>query len=305
MNKNCPVLVIFFNRPVVFKRQLESLKKFKPTNLYFSADGAGSSNLYDVNALSECKNLISKIVDWDCNINFFYAEKNHGCDQFVPMAINWFFLNVESGIILEDDCLISEDFFKFAAYLLNKYSNQERVMNISASNFQQKRWGNSDYYFSRYPANWGWATWRRAWQYFNTDLDDFDCFVSADGSFSKIQLQPDERRYWLRFFKSLKVDKYTFWDAKWLYAIWKRNGISITPNFNLSTNIGYGETATHTKQQLKNHNLPIHVLSAEINDPDSYEIQSGADNFLYHNFYKPTVMSRLRSMIKIIKKNFL
>ena len=48
----------------------------------------------------------------------------------VADAIDWFFENEEMGIILEHDCLPSDDFFEFAFQMLQKYSKdpQEQAM---------------------------------------------------------------------------------------------------------------------------------------------------------------------------------
>ena len=37
-------------------------------------------------------------------------------------AINWFFENVDAGIILEDDCIPHEEFIPFCSDLLEKIS---------------------------------------------------------------------------------------------------------------------------------------------------------------------------------------
>ena len=186
--KNLPLLVIFFNRPNVLRRQLRALKQFKPTSIYFSADGPRVSNEKDLQKLNLCKQMIATEIDWACNLHFNYSEKNYGCDQFVPKAIDWFFSNEEAGIVLEDDCLISKDFYTFSSILLDKYASDDRVMSISASNFQSKKWGEGDYYFSRYPANWAWATWRRAWEHFDSGMQGLDQFTGPDGGFNRIEL---------------------------------------------------------------------------------------------------------------------
>ncbi|MBU3580978.1 glycosyltransferase family 2 protein [Polynucleobacter sp. AP-Capit-er-40B-B4] len=298
----CPILVIFFNRPDIFYRQLAALRSFQPPIIFFAADGARNFDEEDVEKLRFCKQMISQLVDWDCTLDFFYAKKNLGCDLFVPTAINWFFSKNQSGIILEDDCLISREFYEYSSYLLHKYRDDHRIMNISAANFQTKKWGDGDYYFSRYPANWGWATWSRAWKHFDQELNDLDRFVASGGGFYKIKLSAQERTYWLKFFKGLRRGVYTFWDAKWLYAIWRVDGLSLSPNVNLSTNIGYGEQATHTKNRMDTHALPIHSLGSTVIDPSCRSIQAEADYYLYDNFYKPTIGGLIKSAINKLRK---
>jgi hypothetical protein len=303
-DNNIAILVIFFNRPQVFLQQLRSLKKIKPKLLYFAADGQRSSNLQDLSNLDECKLLISSEIDWECNVHFFFSQINHGCDIFVPMSIDWFFDHVDFGIILEDDCIISNDFYRFCAHLLVKYADNSRIMNISSANFQNQKWGTGDYYFSRYPANWAWGTWRRAWKYFDIDMASLDLFLGPSGEFNKINLSEQERRFWRRFFLGLKSGRYSFWDAKWVYAIWRIDGVSITPNLNLSTNIGYGTTATHTKDLLKIHALPIQHLEKVIVEPQSLDIEVEADYFLFKKYYKPNLSSYLRAAIDRFKSFF-
>jgi hypothetical protein len=36
------------------------------------------------------------------------------------------------------------------------------------------------------------------------------------------------------------------WDYQWTYALFNRRGLSVTPNVNLITNIGFNRDATHT-----------------------------------------------------------
>lgn len=302
--KCTPVLLIYFNRPNVLLEGLRALKKIKPEHVFLAHDGA-RKNLNDLDLIEKCEAILVNEIDWGCQIERYSSDTNNGCDQFVPMAINWFFSKVEAGIILEDDCIISDDFYEFSTYLLEKFKNNDRIMNISASNFHEQKWGDGDYYFSQYPANWAWATWRRAWQHYDPKMQKLDIFIGSDGLFNRMKLEREERRYWLKFFRGLQKGKYTFWDAKWLYAIWGRDGISITPNFNLSTNIGFGDAATHTKERTQTHALPIQSLGRIPIDPSSMDIQRSADHYLYLNFYRRSLNNYLKVAFNKMKTIFL
>ena len=300
MNLNkTPILIIFFNRPKILENLLNSLGEFKPSELFFACDGARA--IGDNSSIFECKKIIQENISWDCTVKEFSSEENFGCDVFVPKAIDWFFSHVESGIILEDDCLISEEFYSFASELLVKYFDEHRVMNISAPNFQVQKWGNADYYFSRYPLNWGWATWRRAWSLYDSSLKDVNDLV---GKLDFLNGSPsEEKRYWIRFFRGLYAGKYTYWDAKWVYSMWKNGGISISPNVNLSSNIGFGESATHTKKKLCKHNLPISKISKPLRHPGNVEcIYQAADYFQFLNSYRPTWIGRCNAIFDLVRR---
>ena len=60
-----------------------------------------------------------------------------GARERVSSGITWVFENVDRAIILEHDCLPSQDFFRFCEELLEKYKDDERFMHISGDNFQQ------------------------------------------------------------------------------------------------------------------------------------------------------------------------
>ena len=86
-------------------------------------------------------------------------------------GISWVFDRVETAIILEDDCIPHPSFFRFCDELLEKYRHDTRVMHISGNNYWSKQHPRDENYtFSRYPMSWGWATWRRAWQYYDFDM---------------------------------------------------------------------------------------------------------------------------------------
>lgn len=297
--KDLPILIIYFNRPIIFSRLLDSLSEFRPKEIYLSCDGP-RKNSDDKLKITACEELIKKKITWECNIYHNKSKLNHGCDAWVPSSISWFFNQVDAGIILEDDCLISEDFYLFSCELIQLYWNNNKVMNISAPNFQVQKWGGNDYYFSKYPSNWAWATWRRAWLNFS-DVTNLDIFLNSNEGISKIIRDPVEKKFWVRFFYGLSTGKYTFWDAKWLHTIWRCSGVSITPNVNLSCNIGYGQSATHTKEVDVAHNLKIDSISLPLKHPQKIKIQEEADSYLFYSRYKPTIRGRIFSAAEKLK----
>ena len=76
------------------------------------------------------------------------------------------------GIILEDDCLPSADFFRFTTELLDRYADKKSVGLISGSSrLRGRSVSDSSYDFSADVRIWGWATWARTWQSFSGSGD--------------------------------------------------------------------------------------------------------------------------------------
>ena len=97
-----PILFIVFNRPNQSRIVFESIKKYKPSKLYIASDGPRTHVLSDPFNVQLCRKLATE-VNWDCEIRTRFRTENLGCKLGPTDAINWFFSNEESGVILEDD----------------------------------------------------------------------------------------------------------------------------------------------------------------------------------------------------------
>ena len=161
-------------------------------------------------------------------------------------AISWFFENVEEGIILEDDCLPSNCFFNYCETLLEKYRHDTRIMHISAENPLDISFGDSSYYFSKIPHIWGWASWRRAWQKYDVEFQNFEDFLQ-NNLIENVFPEKYVQKYWNKIFSRVREGKINTWDYQWTYALFVNSGLSVNPNKNMISNIGFGvEGATHT-----------------------------------------------------------
>ena len=243
-----PVLFLIFNRPDTTQKVFDVIKKAKPKQLFVAADGPRENKEGEKEKCEQARKIIEQ-VDWDCEVKTLFRDKNLGCKIAVSSAIDWFFENVEEGIILEDDCLPSQSFFWFCQELLEYYRNDTRVMHISGDNFQfgRKR-GEGSYYFSKYAHVWGWATWRRAWKQYDVHMKNFEKF-KKDNKIINIFKTKQQQKYWMRIFKLVYDSKIDTWDYQWAYVCLANIGLCVMPNVNLVSNIGFGQESSHTKSK--------------------------------------------------------
>jgi hypothetical protein len=233
-----PVLLLIFNRPQPTKMVLEEIKKYKPTNLFIAADGPRIGNKNDSHLCRETRKVILENINWECEIKTLFRTENLGCGKAVSSAISWFFDNVNEGIILEDDCIPNTDFFYFCENLLKKYKNDTRIFHINGCNFQTKQPLNDySYCFYQYPHIWGWATWKRAWKYYDFDLKSFSEFTKQN-IIADLYSEQKWKNHWNYMFESMHKHRYDTWDFQWVYTIQTQNGLSISPKKNLVKNIG-------------------------------------------------------------------
>lgn len=239
-----PLLFIVFNRPDTTERVFEEIKKQKPKYLYVAADGPRNEQ---EKSLCEQTRAIVNRVDWECEVKTLFRDRNLGCKRAVSSAIDWFFSNVEEGIILEDDCLPSQAFFPYCESLLEKYRHDARIMHISGENpiDTDIKIGNGSYYFAKTAHVWGWAGWKRAWSQYDVEMNSYEAFKRGN-KIADVFHRKEEQQYWLKIFDRVTQGKIDTWDYQWMYALYVNNGLSAIPNENLISNIGFGEQATHT-----------------------------------------------------------
>ena len=258
-----PILLIVWRRPHTLHQVINAMRPVAPSCLYVACDGPSPERAGEAEKVSATRDVIEEEIDWPCHVMRLYSHVNQGCRLGVSRAITWFFEHVEEGIILEDDCVPHPDFFSYCASLLERYRHDMRVWCISGSNFQDGIWrGDGSYYFSRSFHSWGWATWRRCWQYYDANMTDLPALLDSC-LLPSIFIDATERRYWISIWKRLFVSSIPdTWDYQWVFVRQINSGLTALPNRNLVNNVGFGDDATHTthstiKTQVENGLTPI------------------------------------------------
>lgn len=272
------VLFIVFNRPDTTGRVFEQIRAAQPSRLYIAADGPRVQKAGE-NILCEQTRAVAAKVDWPCEVKTLFREDNLGCKNAVSSAIDWFFDNEEEGIILEDDCLPNPDFFRFCDAMLDKYRDNSRIRHIGGANLQHgKKWGDASYYYSNMTHVWGWAGWRRVWKDYDKNLS----FYHPDDARTKLQAIFNDRfavDTWIEIFTKVKAGEIDTWDYQLGYLNFYNNGLSVIPNVNLISNIGFGANSTHTSDvDNPNANIPLQELG-EITHPLDMIPQKQADYY--------------------------
>ncbi len=248
------ILFLIFKRPDVTAQVFEVIRQAQPAKLYIAADGARTGKIEETEKVLKTRQIVLNGIDWPCEVKTLFRDTNLGCRMAVSSAIDWFFKHEEEGIILEDDCLPDLSFFRFCSELLSRYRNDNRVMAISGNNFQQgKSRTEYSYYFSRYAHCWGWATWKRAWVYWDGDLSSWPAIKEKKVLYDIFYGNKLLINHWENIFDRYYHGRIDSWNFPWLYSCWIQNGLTVLPDKNLVSNIGFGADATHTKKSSHKH----------------------------------------------------
>lgn len=310
---NTPVALIFFNRPDTLERVFAKVRDAKPQKLYLIQDGP--RNEKDMEKILECRKIVENI-DWQCQVIKDYSKVNLGCGVRPQSGITNALKEEERIIILEDDCIPCSSFFPYCEEMLEKYKDDERICYISGLNhFEEWDCGDSDYFFAKTGAIWGWATWARSWNmyydYYVKDINDDRIMKLIQDQISNRYIARSKIASWRRAYQSaLNGEKLSYWDIQWGFVKYSQNMLVIVPKYNQICNIGVGATSTHATSSnnkarfIKYKNfvfMPTKVLSFPLKHPKFCICDTKYDDLVY----KCSSGNPIRRTLAKIVKNIL
>ena len=292
-----PVLLIGFNRPDTMQRVFDAVRLARPNKLYYAVDGARSEG-EEEDSVRMVRDII-KQVDWPCEVHALFREKNLGCGFGPADAITWAFENEEKLIVLEDDCVPSQSFFRFCDELLERFKNDTRINMISGRSHEHgsKFFAKYDFLFTHYAHTWGWATWKRSWNQFDIYMKDLPDFLDGGGAINILATKSIGKRVNKSLAKKLRVIEREVthsWDSQWSYARLK-TGLGIVPSHNLIHNIG--DIGTHSKS-IENNDMPLEEMPVILKYPKFVTVNREYE--LYH--YKHVISKRPSLLHRLVRR---
>lgn len=274
IKSNYPVVLIIYNRYKYVKKILNFLNKVNIKKLYVVGDGPKNNQL-DISNVKKTRELIEK--NYKNSKVKIYSKKNLGLKKRIISGLDIIFANEKAAIILEDDCIPTEDFFNFTNIMLKKFKNDKTISTIGGSNHLSEFGKNSNFLISKYFNSWGWATWHDRW--LNKNLDPNYLLNSKKNFYLKKYLGSLRAKlYWRYRLKLIKKKKIDSWAYLWSFYNFINKKKHILPNRNLINNVGIGINSTNTlklsykyffKKNTKKNKLNF---SYNINDSNTYDL---------------------------------
>lgn len=273
MNNLAPIVVFAYNRPDHLRQTLEALAKndlASESVLYVYCDGAkewggeqkqketgyvaqnskrqffGTEEQYNtyLHQIEETR-LVAKSITGFKELHVIEREKNIGLADNIVGAVTEIVNQYERVIAFEDDIVCTRGTLTYLNDALELYKDDDKVMHISAWMFPNKgQLPTTFFYDSPYPAG-GWATWKRAWQYFNPDTADHVAYWQNNWKEFDIEGQDHLSKQLL-----MNLDgRLHTWYIKWYSSMRRRGGLCLYPGTAMSNNIGWddsGDTSNST-----------------------------------------------------------
>ena len=256
-----PILLITFNRPDHVRQVLTEIRKQQPAQLFVCQDGARDGNENDYVKCQEVRDVIAELVDWPCELHTLYQDQNLGCGPGPAAGITWFFEHVEMGIVMEDDCLPHPDFFGYCEEMLNHFKDDDSISMINSTLYYKTWKCDASYGFSHFMVTGAWAGWRRTWKGFDLDMHTWQPWQFRR-QVKRLTKSTTEANWWYWKLKEIQADttKKSYWDYQMQMLLFQKGALTIHPQKNLISNIGFDADGTHTLTNDGRGNLEVHSI---------------------------------------------
>lgn len=237
---DCGIILFIYDRPQCTEKVLEALKRNQIDEIYIFQDGLGEKT--DKYAWKKNEDII-KQIDW-CKVIYEQNEyKASSLDSQIIYGINKVFKQKDAIIVIEDDCVISDDCIQFMEKCLINYQNNEKIIDVGA--YLEPIKIPEEYALpvigAGIPAGQVWGTWKNRWEEFHKDF----YLIRRIGNSLRNNPMFQSCGYPIR---KILIDYaiLSTWDLWWSIYVLLKEGISIRPTGNKVYNIGFENPGTHT-----------------------------------------------------------
>lgn len=240
-----PVALFVYNRPDHTRRTLEALQRNRlasATPLYVFADGPKPGASAAARELIAQTRAVVCSEPWTRDVTLVESGENRGLADAIVGGVQRVVDAHGRVIVLEDDILTSPGFLEYMNNALELYADDPRVMHISGYMYPLGLRERGTV-FLRVLSCWGWATWARAWQHYNGDVEAHLAALNTPERVRKFNVEghADFHRQLL----DNRAGRIRSWAVRW-YASWlAQQGLSLFPTQSLVRNIGHDGSGVH------------------------------------------------------------
>ncbi len=260
-----PIALFVYNRPWHTQQTVEALQKnelVESSELFVFSDGPKSEA--DKEKVLAIRKYIKTISGFK-SINIIEREQNLGLAQSIITGVTEIINKYGRIIVLEDDMVTSPYFLKFMNEALEFYRNEERVVCIHGYMYPVK--GElPETFFLKGADCWGWATWKRGWDLFESD---------GKKLLSEIKKRRLQKRFdingacpYIKMIEDQIKGKNDSWAVRWYASAFLQDKLTLYPGRSQIFNFGLDASGTHcgvtimydievSKKRVSLKNIPI------------------------------------------------
>lgn len=243
MQNFAPIALFVYNRPEHTRRTIKFLQQnllADESRLYIFSDAAKDAN--NQSLVAEVRDFI-RSVDGFKHVEIIERKTNMGLANSIIDGVSRLVKEYGKIIVFEDDLISSMYTLTYFNDALNRYQHEEKVMHIGAYMYPLKGENLPETFFYRAATSWAWATWDRAWNHFEPNIDSI---ISRFDQEKKHQFSIDGTMNFWKQIQEFKRGKNNSWAIRWYASIFLRGGLTLNPSHSLINNIGHDGTGIHS-----------------------------------------------------------
>jgi len=243
MGDMAPIAVFAYRRPGHLRRTLESLKlcegfDHSPVIVY----GDGPRNNEDIQAVQETRDVAVEMLG--DRAKYHFSDTNRGLASSIISGVSQVLDRYGNIIVIEDDLELGRNFLTFMNRALEQYDSDKHVFQVSGYMYEVEELKHSNTaVFLPITVSWGWATWQRAWESFDSRATGWEQ-LNQDKSLRHRFNQNGVYDYASMLSRQMS-GKGESWAIRWYWSVFKQNGLIVFPPSSLVNNIGFDGTGTH------------------------------------------------------------
>jgi hypothetical protein len=279
-----PIVLFVYNRPEHARKTLESLEKndlAKESDLFIFADGPKNGITEEqIEKIKEVREIIRE-KKWCANIHITEREKHLGLAGSIIAGVTEIVNKFGKIIVLEDDLLLSKNFLKYMNAALNKFENEERVMQISGYMFPVEISAENNVFLLPFTNSWGWATWKRVWDNFDESASGTKILDENSELRKKFDLNDSYPYY--KMLKKQQAGEVDSWAIRFYLSVFLKNGSTLYPRKTLVNNIGFDGSGIHCRLKIKQMDIANDFVAENF---DNLEMDPKIQNKIFKFFKK-------------------
>jgi len=289
-----PIAFFAYKRPEHTQRSLESLAKnhgAESSELFVFCDG--SKKPEDDEAVNQVRQ-IAKSQQWCGQVHIIEREQNIGLANSIIRGVTELCSKYGKVIVLEDDLVLSPFFLEYMNKALELLEKEPKVIQISGYMFPVKLTSVNDAIFMPFPTSWSWATWERAWKYFDAEMSGYNLLKNNRKLKYKFNLN-NSYPYFDMLEQQIRgnIDS---WAIRWYLSTFMIDGITLYPVHPLVKNIGFDGSGIHcgVSSNLDTETYQDRILSMPTNIQSDNKAASIVFAYLRSLNKSPSLLQRIK-----------
>ena len=295
-----PIALFVYRRPSHTRQTIEALKanpEASRSPLYIFSDGPRSPE--HASAVEEVRAYI-RDIDGFASVTVTEQERNLGLADSIVTGVTQLCEEYGRIIVLEDDLVVAEGFLDYMNRALDRYADDERVMQVGGHSFL-RRPRDTKAYFMPFVTSLGWGTWARAWANFDRHAHGYQA-LKEDSSL-RHQFDVDGSYPYFEILEAQLAGKVDSWAIYWHLNVFMKKGLTLYPPATLIEHTGFGDSGTHNVRDSRlyrppgKHRIRVECLPTPAIDAAAFAEVKAALRELHSNA-DTTTLQRIRTVAR-------